>query len=620
MKSGPHKQTANKFSPQSKLLCLVLGGLFSLTSLMAVSSATAEEVIDTDVRGDNRGTRVNGADWATRSAVLGTEGMAATSHPLASQIAIDILKKGGSAVDAAIAANAALGLMEPTGNGIGGDLFAIVWDPKSKKLYGLNASGRSPAGQTLDQLKAKIATKASAGMVTADNAIPSWGSLPISVPGTVDGWHMLHERFGTLSMADNLAPTINYARKGFPVTQAIALYMEIYRERYERHHASGLIEELDNYRSTYLINNKAPVEGQLFKNPDLANTLSKIATGGRDVFYKGEIADTIDAYFQRIGGALRKEDFATHKGNWIEPVSTNYRGYDVWELPPNGQGIAALQMLNILEGFDIKAMGSNSADYLHISTEAKKLAFEDRARFYADPDFIDTNVDYLISKEYAAERRKLLSMNKVLQEVNHGDPKLIEGDTIYLTVADKNGMMVSLIQSNYRGMGSGLVADNLGFIFQDRGAQFSLTSDHPNVYTPAKRPFHTIIPAFMTKDGAPIMSFGLMGGAMQPQGHTQMVINIVDFGMNVQEAGDAARYHHKGSTEATWTARMKDGGTLELESGMRLDVIRDLERRGHKVEITSGPFGGYQAIWRDPKTGVYWGASEMRKDGMAIGY
>ncbi|MEX0299908.1 MAG: gamma-glutamyltransferase [Kordiimonas sp.] len=563
---------------------------------------------------------MNGADWATRSAVLGTQGMAATSHPLASQIAIDILKKGGSAVDAAIAANAALGLMEPTGNGIGGDLFAIVWDPKSKKLYGLNASGRSASGQTLDSLKDKISAKVENGQVTTDSIIPSWGSLPVSVPGTVDGWHMLHKKFGSLSMAENLKPTISYARNGYPVTQAIALYMEIYRERYERHHATGLIEELDNYRSTYLIDGKAPIEGQVFKNPDLANTLEKIAKGGRDAFYKGEIADTIDAYFKRIGGALRKEDFANHKSNWIDPVSTNYRGYDIWELPPNGQGIAALQMLNILEGFDIKAMGSNSADYLHVSTEAKKLAFEDRARFYADPDFVDTNVDYLISKEYAAERRKLISMSETLKEVDHGDPKLIEGDTIYLTVADKNGMMVSLIQSNYRGMGSGLVADGLGFIFQDRGAQFSLTPDHPNVYEPSKRPFHTIIPAFMTKDGAPIMSFGLMGGAMQPQGHTQMVVNIVDFGMNVQESGDAARYHHKGSTDATWAGRMKDGGVLELESGMRIDVIRELEKRGHKVEITSGPFGGYQAIWRDPKTGVYWGASEMRKDGMAIGY
>lgn len=614
-----HRQTNFWLRPRSMMRSAVIA-LVSLGFFQVATVAEAAPVTKDQLRQDNRGDRINGADWATRSAVLGTQGVAATSHPLASQVAIDILKKGGNAVDAAIAANAAIGLMEPTGNGIGGDMFAIIWDPKTEKLYGLNASGRSPQGQTLETLKEKIFSKARTGAATSDAHIPSWGSLPVSVPGTVDGWHMLHERFGVLPMKDNLAPAIQYARSGFPVTQVIAFYMEIYRERYERHHASGLIEELDNYRSTYLIDGKAPVEGQIFKNPDLANTLEKIAEGGRDAFYKGEIADTIDAYFRRIGGALRKEDFAAHTGNWVEPVSTNYRGYDVWELPPNGQGIAALQMLNILEGYDIAAMGSNSADYLHVSTEAKKLAFEDRARFYADPAFNTINVDYLISKEYADKRRKLISMDKVLTEVEHGDPKLIEGDTIYLTVADKNGMMVSLIQSNYRGMGSGLVADGLGFIFQDRGAQFSLTPDHPNVYAPGKRPFHTIIPAFMTKDGQPIMSFGLMGGAMQPQGHTQMVVNIVDFGMNVQEAGDAARYHHKGSTDATWAGRMKDGGVLELESGVTLEVVRALERRGHKVEITKGPFGGYQAIWRDPETGVYWGASEMRKDGMAIAY
>jgi gamma-glutamyltranspeptidase/glutathione hydrolase len=576
--------------------------------------------IKAQLREDNRGDRVTGELWATRSAVLGTNGMAATSHPLASQIAIDILKGGGNAVDAAIAANAALGLMEPTGNGIGGDLFAIVWDPKAKKLYGLNASGRSPAGQTLEELKSNIADKFAKGQITNGGEIPSWGSLPISVPGAVDGWFMLHERFGKKSMADNLAPTIKYAREGHPIGQTIAFYMEGYRARYERHAKTGLIEELDNYRSTYLIDGKAPVEGQLFKNPDLANTLEKIAKGGRDAFYKGEIADTIDAYFKRIGGPLRKSDFENHAGNWIDPVSVNYRGYDVWELPPNGQGIAALQMLNILEGYDIKSMGSNSADYLHVSTEAKKLAFEDRARFYADPAYQTINLDYLLSDAYADKRRALINMDKAMLEVEHGDPKLIEGDTIYMTVADKDGMMVSLIQSNYRGMGSGLVADGLGFIFQDRGAQYSLTEGHPNVYAPNKRPFHTIIPAFMTKDDKPIMSFGLMGGAMQPQGHTQIVVNLVDFGMTVQDAGDVARYHHKGSTAPTWQGRMQDGGTLELESGMRGDVIEDLMGRGHRIEITSGPFGGYQAIWRDPETGVYWGASEMRKDGMAIGY
>ena len=563
------------------------------------------------MREDNRGDRVHAAPFATRSAVLGSNGMAATSHPLASQVAIDILKKGGSAVDAAIAANAALGLMEPTGNGIGGDLFAIVWDPKTEKLYGLNGSGRSPQGQTLAQLKQKI------GDV---NEIPNWGSAPITVPGTVDAWYELHDKFGTLDMGDNLQPTIDYANNGFPVTEVVSYYMGIYQERYERLHKAGEIEEISNYQSTYLVDGEYIKEGQIFKNPDLANTLTKIANGGRDAFYKGDIAKTMDTYFKRIGGPLRYQDFASHSSTWIEPVSVNYRGVDVWELPPNGQGIAALQMLNILEGFDLKAMGQNSADYLHVSAEAKKLAFEDRARFYADPDYYNIPLKGLLSKEYAEQRRKLISMDKAALEVEHGDPKLLKGDTIYLTVADKNGMMISLIQSNYRGMGSGLVADSLGFIFQNRGAQYALTEDHPNVYAANKRPFHTIIPAFMTKDGKPLMSFGLMGGAMQPQGHVQMVANIIDFGMGVQQSGDAARYHHRGSTEPTWQGRMQDGGVLELESGIKADVVRELQRRGHKVSITSGPFGGYQAIWRDPETGVYYGASEMRKDGMAIGY
>lgn len=563
------------------------------------------------LRGDNRGDRVVGAEWATRSVVLGKNGMAATSHPLASQIAVDILKKGGSAVDAAIAANAALGLMEPTGSGVGGDLFAIVWDPKTQKLHGLNGSGRAPRGQSLADLKARIGPS---------GAIPEWGSLSITVPGAVDGWFMLHERFGRMQMSDVLQPAIDYARAGFPVTQVIAHALKLDSDRYEELFTEGVIEEIDNYRATYLIDGAAPREGQLFCNPDLANTYERLGRDGRDAFYKGAIADTIDTYFKRIGGPLRKADFAAHHGNWIEPVSINYRGYDVWELPPNGQGIAALQMLNILEGYDLAALGHNSSAHLHLMTEAKKLAFEDRARFYADPDFYKAPLARLLSKDYAAERRALISPTQVLRDVDHGDPKLLEGDTVYLTVADRDGMMVSLIQSNYRGMGSGLVPDGLGFTFQDRGAQFALEEGHPNVYAPGKRPFHTIIPAFLTKDGQPLMSFGLMGGAMQPQGHAQVIINILDFGMNVQEAGDAARFHHAGSTDATWQGRMVDGGTLELESGITLDVINQLEQIGHSIEITKGPFGGYQAIWRDQVTGVFWGATEMRKDGAAVGY
>ncbi|MFQ5346775.1 MAG: gamma-glutamyltransferase [Rhodothalassiaceae bacterium] len=559
------------------------------------------------------GDRIVGAPFATRAPVLGRHGMAATSHPLASQIAIDILKRGGSAVDAAIAANAALGLMEPTGSGIGGDLFAIVWDPKTKRLYGYNGSGRAPRGQTLAELKARIGAEAT--------EIPNWGSLSVSVPGAVDGWFALHGRFGRLAMRDILAPAIGYAREGFPVTQLIAHYMKRNAANFAKQAKAGVIEELDNFRATYMKDGRTPREGEVFRNPDLAQSYALIAEGGRDAYYKGPIARTIDAYMKRIGGPLRYEDLAMHKGEWVAPVSVRYRGHEVWELPPNGQGIAALEMLNILEGFDLTAMGWNSADYWHVLTEAKKLAFADRARFYADPAFYDVPLARLLSKDHAAAQRARIDMRHAMKEVIASPASLEAGDTIYLTVADGDGMMVSLIQSNYRGMGSGLVPDGLGFMLQDRGALFSLDADHPNAYAPGKRPFHTIIPAFLTRDGAPLMSFGVMGGAMQPQGHVQILVNMIDFGMNVQEAGDAARANHMGSTQPFIVgAPMRDGGVLQLESGVPEDVIAELARRGHKVEVTKGPFGGYQAIRRDPATGVYWGASEMRKDGMAIGY
>lgn len=584
-----------------KLGALIVGGMMMTGSLLAQ-----------DGKNKGAGDRVTGAGFATRSVVMGLNGMAATSHPLVSQVALDVLKAGGNAVDAAIAANATIGLMEPTGSGIGGDLFAIIWDPKTKKLYGLNASGRAPKGQTLAQLRDAI------GRDKGD--IPDFGSYSVSVPGAVSGWGAMHEKFGSKPFAGLMAPAVRYAREGFPVTQVIADAMEGYRVRYERLVKTGEIEEIDNYRATYLIDGKAPIEGQVFKNPDLAKTLEKIGQEGPDAFYKGDIARTMDADMKRIGGPLRYRDFAEHTANWVDPMSVNYRGYDVWELPPNGQGIAALQMLNMLEPYDLKAMGHNSADYLHLMAEVKKVVYEDRARFYADPDYYQPNYDYLLSKDYAAERNKLISMDHALKEVDHGDPKLISGDTIYMTVADKDGMMVSLIQSNYRGMGSGLVPDGLGFIFQDRGALFSLDPDHPNAYAPGKRPFHTIIPAFLTKDGVPLMSFGLMGGGMQPQGHVQVVVNLIDFGMNLQEAGDVARWHHMGSTQPYLPSKMTDGGTLQLESGIRPEVLAALQARGHRVEYTKGPFGGYQAIWRDPKTGVYYGASEMRKDGAAQGY
>lgn len=554
------------------------------------------------------GDRPIGQPFASRSPVIAQHGMAATSQPLASQVAIDILKQGGNAIDAAIAANAALGLMEPTGCGIGGDLFAIVWDPTTRQVYGLNASGRAPRGLTLADLQQRLQGR---------TAIPVRGSLSVSVPGAVDGWFELHERFGSLPMADVLAPAIAYAQNGFPLSPIIAADWAANVEAFEN---SDDLEEIDNFRRTFLIDGKAPVAGQVFQNPDLARTYTRLAEGGRDAFYRGELADVMAAYMQRIGGPLRKVDFETHTSEWVEPEQVTYRGYTVYELPPNGQGIAALQMLNVLEGYDLAAMGFNSADYIHVQAEAKKLAFEDRARFYTDPTFYKAPLAALLSKTYADERRALIRMDQVLTDVSHGDPRLESGDTIYLTVADASGMMVSLIQSNYLGMGSGLVPDGLGFVLQDRGALFALDVDHPNVYAPGKRPFHTIIPAFATKDGEPFLSFGVMGGAMQPQGHVQILVNMIDFDMNVQEAGDAARYRHIGSSQPTGEI-MTDGGTLQLESGVPEATAAALRARGHRVMHGEGGFfGGYQAIQWDPVQRVYHGASEMRKDGLVIGY
>lgn len=571
----------------------------------------------------DQGDRYSGAAGASRSSVIAQNGMAATSQPLATQVALDILKAGGSAVDAAIAANAALGLMEPTGNGIGGDLFAIIWDPKTQKLYGLNASGRAPMGQSLKQLQDRT-KKMPRSVRDSDGTIADWGSASVTIPGTVDGWFEMHGRFGKLPMRSVLAPSIRYAQQGFPVSELIAQYWKSNTAGFEALHKEGVIEEIDNMRRTYMPGGKAPAEGEIFKNPDLALTLIEIAEGGRDTFYKGSLAKAMDQYFKRIGAPHRYEDFAAHKSEWVEPVSTNYRGYDVWEIPPNGQGIAALQILNILEGYDLKSMGRGSADFWHVFIEAKKRAFADRAKYYADPAFAKIPLKELLSKERAAKQRADIDMGKAAL----ADPALpVDGgnDTIYMTVADKDGMMVSLIQSNYRGMGSGLVPDDgngrtLGFMFQDRGAQFSLDAKHANAYAPGKRPFHTIIPAFMTKDGKPLLSFGVMGGAMQPQGHAQIVVNMVDFGMTVQAAGDVARFHHDGSTDPEGGKAMTDGGVVEIETGVSQAIADELTKRGHKVKYSVGPYGGYQAIWRDPVTGAYWGASEFRKDGQAAGY
>jgi gamma-glutamyltranspeptidase/glutathione hydrolase len=554
------------------------------------------------MEGSAAGPRPSGSLVPTRSEVIATQGMAATSHPLVSQVALDVLKRGGTAVDAAIAANATIGLMEPTGNGVGGDLFAIVWDAKTKKLHGLNGSGRSPKSLTFDKLRAELRKLDS-------QTIPSRGPLPVSVPGTVDGWFELHGRFGKIPMKELLQPAIGYARNGFPLTEVIA-----------RGWAANakLLEQFPNYRETFMPGGRAPAKGEIFRNPLLADTLSRIAEGGRDAFYKGDIAQRIEKYMRANGGYLTAADLAAHRSEWVEPASTNYRGYDVWELPPNTQGVAALQMLNILEAYDLKGMGFGSPEYLHLFVEAKKLAFEDRARFYADPGFAKIPLKGLLSKQYAAKRRALIGQKAALEYPT--DPQALEqGDTIYLTVADSAGNMVSLIQSNYRGMGSGMTPDGCGFILQDRGELFSMTPGHANVYAPGKRPFHTIIPAFVTKDGKPWLSFGVMGGAMQPQGHVQVLVNMIDFGMNLQEAGDVPRVRHDGSSEPTGE-HMTDGGDVILEQGYSAEVVRALEARGHKVKVTNdGDFGGYQAILRNAE-GVYFGASESRKDGAAQGY
>jgi gamma-glutamyltranspeptidase/glutathione hydrolase len=554
------------------------------------------------MEGGYAGPRPSGSLVPTRSEVIATHGMAATSHPLASQIALDVLKRGGTAVDAAIAANAAIGLMEPTGNGVGGDLFAIVWDAKTQKLHGLNASGRSPKSLTLEKLRAELAKLDS-------KTIPPRGPLPVSVPGTVDGWFELHGRFGKIPMKELLRPAIDYARNGFPVTEVIA-------EGWARN--ARLLENYPNFRETFMPNGRPPVKGEVFRNPLLANTLNAIAEGGRDAFYAGDIARRIEKYMRANGGYLTAADLAAHRSEWVEPASTNYRGYDVWELPPSTQGIAALQMLNILEAYDLKSMGFGSAEYLHLFVEAKKLAFEDRARYYADSGFAKVPLQGLLSKDYAAKRRELIGQKAALEYAP--DPKALEqGDTIYMTVADSAGNMVSLIQSNYRGMGSGMTPDGCGFILQDRGEMFSLSPGHANVYAPGKRPFHTIIPAFVTKDGKPWLSFGVMGGAMQPQGHVQILVNLIDFGMNLQEAGDVPRVRHDGSSEPTGE-RMTDGGEIILENGYPAETVKALEARGHKVKVANdGDFGGYQAILRNA-AGVYFGASESRKDGAAQGY
>lgn len=561
-----------------------------LTILLSIGMITAGNSQD----------RLTGKTFTTRSEVIAQNGMAATSQPLATQAAISILQKGGTAMDAAIAANAVLGLVEPASCGIGGDIFAIVWSAEDQKLYGFNGSGRSPKSLSIDYF-----------MENEMRYIPFYGPLPVSVPGCVDGWFQLHEKFGKMSMKEILKAAIDYGREGFPVSEVIAYEMAS--------NYSGMKDQ-PGFAETYMPNGRPPAKGEVFKNPDLSSTYEKIANGGRDAFYKGEIAKTIDAYMKKNGGFLSYEDLASHTSNWVEPVSVNYRGYDVWELPPNGQGTAALQMLNILEGYDIASMGFGSTEYLHVLTEAKKLAYEDRAKFYADPDFNKIPLQELLSKEYAEKRRSLINPERAARSYPAGDLEIEKGNTTYITVADKDGNMVSLIQSIYSEFASGMVPDGLGFVLQNRGQMFNVQDpSHANALEPGKRPFHTIIPAFITKDGKPWVSFGLMGGAIQPQGHAQIVVNLIDFGMNLQEAGDAPRMRHRGSSQPTGS-RMTNGGTLNLESGFSSETVRDLRKKGHNIGFAVGIYGGYQAIGIDIVNKVYFGASESRKDGQAAGY
>lgn len=581
-----------------------------------------------------------GRDLGTRSAVVAPNAAAATAHPLATQTALDIMKRGGSAVDAAIAANAMLGLVEPTGNGIGGDLYALVWDPASEKLYGYNGAGRAPMGATL------VDMQAAADAHSGGEEIPPFGAAPVSVPGTVEAWGALHERFGRLTFNALLEPTIRYAREGAPIAEVIAYYWGRNEVRLAEAYDSGMLEEFDNARATYF--SPAPREGSLFRNPDLADTLERIAYVGPHEFYTGETAHTIDTYMKRIGGFLRYEDFASHEGNWTEPLCVTYRHAKLCEIAENTQGVAALQMVQMLEGFPMREFGFGSPDSLMAQVEAKRLAFADRARGYADPAFSGIDPEIFIDSDYAAGRAARIDLGAAMADPKAGsaaldaaEARLQEGDTTFLVTADENGMMVALIQSNYRGMGSGLVPDGLGFMLQDRGQLFSLDPDHPNVFEPGKRPFTTIIPAFAFRKDMPgcqvravpieeacpfepWLAFGVMGGAMQPQGHVQILLNLIDHDMGLQEAGDAARWEHRGgcgpTDDLTGDACEADKGRVFLESGIPPATRAELEARGHDVVCCQPNGGGYQAIMRDFETGAWIAATEMRKDGAADGF
>ncbi len=557
------------------------------------------------------GDRPSGASFASRSAALGRSGAAATAHPLATLTAIETLKRGGSAVDAAVAANACLGFLEPTGCGLGGDCFAMVWDPGLAKLVGLAGAGRSPGGLSLETVRARA----------KHGLIPAFGAIAVSTPGALDAWWTLHQRYGKLNWAELFEPAIELCESGAAVPQIIGLYIEqnlaVFLD------PSSGVEETANALRTYAPSGRAPHEGDVLRNPDLARTYRTIAEGGRDAFYEGPIARTMDAYFKRIGGWLSYEDLRGQRAEWTDPLVTDYRGVQVYALAANTQGLATLQMLNILENFDLRAMGFQSAGAIHIQAEAKRLAYEDRARYYADPHFAQIPVEWLNSKAYAAERAQLIRADRILTPLHPGRAPG-HGDTTYLSVADASGMMVSMIQSNFRGMGSGLVADGLGFMFQDRGELFSLVDGHPNIYQPGKRPFHTIIPGFASKGGRPWMSFGVMGGDMQPQGQTQIIVNRVDYGLDVQAAGDSPRWHHEGSSQSMGEDPPGLGpeGILRLEAGVPATSRRALVDIGWILGDSDGGFGRYQCIEhrRSGAERVYGAASEMRADGIALAY
>jgi gamma-glutamyltranspeptidase/glutathione hydrolase len=557
------------------------------------------------------GDRPAGASFTTRSPALGCSGAAGTAHPLATQAAIEMLKKGGSAVDAAVAANAVLGLVEPTSSGLGGDCYALLWDPKAGAVMGLAGSGRSPKSLTLDMVRARA----------KNGVIPPLGAIAVSTPGALDAWWTLHQRYGKLTWAELFEPAIHYCENGAPVPQIIGYYIKRNMAIFVRP-GSG-VEETANAVHTYQVGGKPVNEYDVFRNPDLAKTYRAIAAGGRDAFYDGPIAKTIEAYFKRIGGWLSVEDLREQHAEWVKPLVTNYRGVDVYGMGANTQGLATLQMLNIISQFDVRGMGFQSAQALHVQIEAKRLAYEDRARYYADPHFAKVPVEWLNSMEYAKERAKLIQMDRILEPVYPGQAPS-HGDTTYFSMADKDGMMVSMIQSNFRGMGSGLVADGLGFMFQDRGELFSLKDGHPNIYAPGKRPFQTIIPGFAVKDGAPWLAFGVMGGDMQPQGQTQIVLNRVDYGLDVQAAGDSPRWHHEGSSQSMGEDPVGLGpkGILRLEAGVPEETRKALIAMGWPMGKSDGGFGRYECVELRKPNGerVYAAASEMRADGVALAY